>query len=701
MTRENILDEAVSFKNGKPYAGNPHVRFDEGEVAPAATPRRGSLLYSFCLRSALSAALVTGGVFAAVVENDELRVELDESNGSLTVADKRTSRVWRSMADDHPITVADVRAAGPRIRFKGKADGVKGGLVGEVAIDGEKVLCSLDAPEDAAFAPGERNLVGWPAGFVAEKGDRFLIPHGSGFSFPAEQTDMGKRFEKRMHGYSRAWRMGLWAQYTERLADDGEILGAGGYMAVVETPCNTIGLYVKRANGLMGFSCLWENDLGEWGHKRRIRFEFMPDCSPMAVALRYREEMKRRGYYKTFADKAKERPKMAENFRRLSGSPSVWYWAIDGDKAGVCRYLREKCGFTDFLFQFAQRKDQGVWVTPGEVKACAEAAPGVLLSEYDIYKDTLERKYLPLITYVRPYWSVDAADNDDLIYDASGKTLRGWKVELKEKVDGIGKYIGCATICEKTACAYIRKRLSAEMAKFPWYTGRYLDVTGCAAPFECYHPRHRMSRRESVEMRRQMLAVLGNEFGLLASTEDGQEFLASVCDYFTCGFSAASDYRVASGPMWEIWDGEPPDEVCRGTDEKTRMPLFEMVFHGCMVSYWDWCDYNFKFPKIWWKRDLFNALCGTPPLYFFNEETWKRFRDQLKASYDITTPVAKATYSVPMKAYRILTPDRSVQRVEFENGVASTVNFGDKPFKMKDGRILPPHGFIGEGVLRY
>ncbi len=33
--------------DGKPYAGNPHVRFDEGEVAPAATPRRGSLLYRF------------------------------------------------------------------------------------------------------------------------------------------------------------------------------------------------------------------------------------------------------------------------------------------------------------------------------------------------------------------------------------------------------------------------------------------------------------------------------------------------------------------------------------------------------------------------------------------------------------------------------------------------------------------------------
>ena len=36
---------------GKPDAGNPHVRFDEGEVAPAATPRRGSLLYNGYLRS--------------------------------------------------------------------------------------------------------------------------------------------------------------------------------------------------------------------------------------------------------------------------------------------------------------------------------------------------------------------------------------------------------------------------------------------------------------------------------------------------------------------------------------------------------------------------------------------------------------------------------------------------------------------------
>ena len=46
--------------NGKPYAGNTHVRFDEREVVSAAMPRRGSLLYRtalaiICIVSALGA----------------------------------------------------------------------------------------------------------------------------------------------------------------------------------------------------------------------------------------------------------------------------------------------------------------------------------------------------------------------------------------------------------------------------------------------------------------------------------------------------------------------------------------------------------------------------------------------------------------------------------------------------------------------
>ena len=67
--------------NGKPYAGKPHVRFDEGEVAPAATPRRGSLLYKLekqtrlgggCKLTRLLAAIVLPATCAAVDFNVEV-----------------------------------------------------------------------------------------------------------------------------------------------------------------------------------------------------------------------------------------------------------------------------------------------------------------------------------------------------------------------------------------------------------------------------------------------------------------------------------------------------------------------------------------------------------------------------------------------------------------------------------------------------
>ena len=62
--------------NGKPYAGNPHVRFDEGEVASAATPRRGSLLYKKqTWKAAVSAAAIAAGAaipMAAMADNPSI-----------------------------------------------------------------------------------------------------------------------------------------------------------------------------------------------------------------------------------------------------------------------------------------------------------------------------------------------------------------------------------------------------------------------------------------------------------------------------------------------------------------------------------------------------------------------------------------------------------------------------------------------------
>lgn len=62
---------------GKPYAGNPHVRFDEGEAA-SATPRRGSLLCKVQLFG--RKVLLAGAVFAAGVASGDVSWTGDDSD---------------------------------------------------------------------------------------------------------------------------------------------------------------------------------------------------------------------------------------------------------------------------------------------------------------------------------------------------------------------------------------------------------------------------------------------------------------------------------------------------------------------------------------------------------------------------------------------------------------------------------------------
>ena len=74
--------------NGKPYAGNPYVRFDEGEVASGATPRRGSLLYIVTATSLLCAQALFAGISSpasgeevAFVRSASLSIGIDKTNG--------------------------------------------------------------------------------------------------------------------------------------------------------------------------------------------------------------------------------------------------------------------------------------------------------------------------------------------------------------------------------------------------------------------------------------------------------------------------------------------------------------------------------------------------------------------------------------------------------------------------------------------
>jgi hypothetical protein len=146
-----------------------------------------------------------------------------------------------------------------------------------------------------------------------------------------------------------------------------------------------------------------------------------------------------------------------------------------------------------------------------------------------------------------------------------------------------------------------------------------------------------------------------------------------------------------------VWN-EVPESVAKfQTGHRYRIPLWELVYHDCVVAQWYWGDYNNKLPALWDRRDLWNTLYGTPPMFMFNRQSWESNRDRFVRSYQTIAPVARATGYSEMLSHEWLTFDHAVQRTRFANGVVVTVNFGDTPYTLSDGILLPPLGHRVEG----
>jgi hypothetical protein len=274
-----------------------------------------------------------------------------------------------------------------------------------------------------------------------------------------------------------------------------------------------------------------------------------------------------------------------------------------------------------------------------------------------------------------------------------GDWRRGWRVKGKD-----GQWYPCGVLCDRQAVGYARRRVPKELETHP-YRCRFIDTTTASPWRECYHPDHPMTRSESRHWKMQLLKYISEDCRLVTGSETGHEAAVPYVHYFE-GMLSLGPYRVPDAGRRMM---EPCDEVSERvakfqTGHFYRLPLWELVYHDCVVAQWYWGDYNNKLPSLWDRRDLFNALYGTPPMFMFNRQIWERHRERFVESYQTATPVARATSYVEMLSHQWLTDDHAVQQTRFVNGVTVTVNFGDQPYTLPDGTVLEPLSHRVEGL---
>ncbi|MDT8301967.1 MAG: glycoside hydrolase, partial [Sedimentisphaerales bacterium] len=581
-------------------------------------------------------------------------VTLHTDDATLSVTDKRTGKIWRQKAVTKGKIIQSTSAEnGIEIIWRQS---------GQDMDNKTRLLLDKNLPEFILELSAEGKLnrsLKFPHPFVSESGTYLVVPMNEGISYPVEDKTISPRRLITYGGHGIC--MTFWGVTDGRL----------GYMAIFETP-DDAAIRIQRTDEKLCIAPEWDSQKGTFGYTRRLRYVFFDKGGHVAICKRYRSYAQKAGLLKTLEQKRKENP----DVDLLIGAVNVWCW--ERDALNIVREMRS-LGIERILWS---HRDQ-----PDVIKAMNET-DGVLSSRYDIYQDLMDPQVVKQqLRGVHPDWTQDAWPKD-IMLDSSGEPRNGWQVKGKD-----GKMYPCAVLCDRQAPNYARQRVPAELKTHP-YRCRFIDTTTASPWRECYHPDHPMTRSDSRYWKMELLRCISEEMKLVTGCETGHDAAVPYVHYFE-GMLSLGPYRIpdAGRNMRKIWD-EVPDRVAKfQVGHKYRLPLWELVYHDCVVAQWYWGDYNNKLPAIWDKRDLFNILYGTPPMFMFTRQVWDQYKNRFVQSYKDVCNVARAVGYAEMTDHRFLTSDRNVQQTSFANGTTITVNFGSEPYRLTNGEKLKTMGY--------
>ena len=583
------------------------------------------------------------------VSNAAISATFHTADATLTVLDRRVKRTWRQQARE-AVIVLDARK-------------VAGGLDADLLDIRRSLPIALtlrldaEAPECTLAVSAKGPLaypLAYPYPFATRAGTYLVVPMNEGISYPVDDPAMLR------------WRLVAYGGHGICMPFWGVTDGRTGQMAILETPDDAaIGFY--RTAGLGSIGPQWDPQKGQFGYERRLRYVFFDRGGHVAMCKRYRAYVRKTGLLKTLAQKRKEVPAVD----RLVGAVNVWCW--DRDAVAIVREMRA-AGIERILWSHRG--------SPESLRAMNDM-PGVLTSRYDIYQDVMNPANFKYLRGRHADWPTEAWPND-LMLDARGQWRPGWRVKCTD-----GKMRPCGVLCDRQAIPYAEQRVSKELKTHP-YRCRFIDTTTASPWRECYDPNHPMTRTDSRVWKMKLLDLMSRRFKLVTGSETGHDAAVPFVHYFE-GMMSLGPYRVpdAGRDMARIWTDVPERVAKFQLGHRYRLPLWELVYHDCVVAQWYWGDYNNKLPSLWLKRDLFNALYGTPPMFMFRRDYWQKNKARFAQSYRATCPLARKVGYSEMTDHRFLTPDRDVQQTTFANGTTVTVNFGDKAYAAGDLKLPP------------
>ena len=299
-------------------------------------------------------------------------------------------------------------------------------------------------------------------------------------------------------------------------------------------------------------------------------------------------------------------------------------------------------------------------------------------TQYDNYNDVLNEGILQFIPSNRirncDYTARRAKDYPDGIgVNENGEQKRAWGVFGFD-----GKEHFLYHLCAKVAKKRIAEEVPEIIKKYPYFKGRFLDCFGTGLE-ECFNPLHPLTREESADIKRDAFKILF-DMGLITGTEDGME---EVLDYlvYSEGMHSPDLFRNANSGRRQAHifnDYEKTNTEKYMLNPSLRVPLWQMVYHECLIPFSYWGDSTDACIEQIDKKILFACLFGCPPLYSFKVGNFEKLKEAILYSYKKITPIHSKIATLPMTDYEVLSEDYMLQTSVFGEKYRVVANFSNE-----------------------
>ncbi len=215
----------------------------------------------------------------------------------------------------------------------------------------------------------------------------------------------------------------------------------------------------------------------------------------------------------------------------------------------------------------------------------------------------------------------------------------------------------------------------------------------------CLSPQHPSTIEENKDARLKLMEET-QQLGTVVGSGEGlcPTWALPGLDYF----EGMMSLRTYADPRLKIPRGGYATDLGQGyaedaavlLDEKRRIPLYQLAFHDYVAGTWVWRDTNFQSRPFAWKKDLFNILYGTMPMWHINRQLWQEHKSEYVASYRAIASVRSKIGFAQMTGHGWLTPDRTVQYSDWSTGDRVIVNFGDRKFSGPGDMRIAPRSFL-------